>query len=67
MESAQRIVLVTGSSRGIGAETARVLAARGDHVIVNYREKRKRAEVIAAEIVEAGGSASTAGADISYP
>ncbi|MEV6275908.1 SDR family oxidoreductase [Nocardia sp. NPDC051832] len=64
MESAQRIVLITGSSRGIGAETARVLAARGDHVIVNYREKRKRAEVIAAEIGAAGGSASTAGADI---
>ncbi|MCU1645467.1 MAG: 3-oxoacyl-[acyl-carrier-protein] reductase [Nocardia sp.] len=63
----QRIVLVTGASRGIGAETARVLAARGDHVVVNYREKRKRAEVIAADIAAAGGSASVAGADIADP
>ncbi|WP_067709922.1 SDR family oxidoreductase [Nocardia yamanashiensis] len=60
----RRIVLITGASRGIGAETARVLAARGDHVIVNYREKRKRAETLAAELIAAGGSASVAGADI---
>lgn len=44
-----------------------MLAARGDHVVVNYREKRKRAEVIAAEIAAAGGSASVAGADIADP
>ncbi|WP_330181386.1 SDR family oxidoreductase [Nocardia sp. NBC_01503] len=60
----KRIVLITGASRGIGAETARVLGHRGDHVIVNYREKRRRAETIAAEIAAAGGSASVAGADI---
>ncbi|WP_378732431.1 SDR family oxidoreductase [Nocardia brasiliensis] len=60
----QRIVLITGASRGIGAETARILAARGDHVIINYREKLKRATAIADEIGAAGGSASTAGADI---
>ncbi|MFE9575969.1 SDR family oxidoreductase [Nocardia sp. NPDC006044] len=61
----QRVVLITGASRGIGAETARILAARGDHVIINYREKLKRAKTIADEISAAGGSASTAGADIS--
>ncbi|WP_433575809.1 SDR family oxidoreductase [Nocardia brasiliensis] len=61
----QRVVLITGASRGIGAETARILAAGGDHVIINYREKLKRAKMIADEIVAAGGSASTAGADIS--
>ncbi|WP_442800041.1 SDR family oxidoreductase [Nocardia sp. NBC_01730] len=60
----RRIVLITGASRGIGAETARVLAARGDHVVVNYREKAKRAEALADSIRHAGGSASTAGADI---
>lgn len=60
----RRIVLITGASRGIGAETARVLAARGDHVVINYREKRKRAEILAEEITAAGGSASVAGADI---
>lgn len=61
----QRIVLITGASRGIGAETARVLAARGDHVVVNYREKAKRAQALADSIRHAGGSASIAGADIS--
>ncbi|MTE15639.1 SDR family oxidoreductase [Nocardia aurantiaca] len=66
-ETRRRIVLITGASRGIGAETARVLAARGDHVVINYREKRKRAETLAAEIVAAGGSASVAGADIADP
>nr|WP_245720156.1 SDR family oxidoreductase [Nocardia uniformis] len=60
----RRIVLITGASRGIGAEAARILGQRGDHVVVNYREKRKRAETIAAEIAAAGGSASVAGADI---
>ncbi|NQE67687.1 Glucose 1-dehydrogenase [Nocardia gamkensis] len=60
----RRIVLITGASRGIGAETARVLAARGDHVVINYREKAKRADALAEAIRQAGGSASTAGADI---
>ncbi|AYF73696.1 SDR family NAD(P)-dependent oxidoreductase [Nocardia yunnanensis] len=63
----RRIVLITGASRGIGAETARVLAARGDHVVINYREKRTRAEHLAQEIVAAGGSASVTGADIADP
>ena len=64
MESS-RIAMVTGASRGIGAATARILAARGDHVIVNYREKRKRAADLADEIGSGGGSASIAGADLS--
>ncbi|MFI6871754.1 SDR family oxidoreductase [Nocardia sp. NPDC050406] len=63
----RRIVLITGASRGIGAETARLLGERGDHVVVNYREKRKRAETVAAAIAAAGGSASVAGADITDP
>ncbi|WP_280383497.1 SDR family oxidoreductase [Nocardia wallacei] len=65
MVGSQRIVVVTGASRGIGAQTARVLAARGDHVVLNYREKRRRAERLVAEIIESGGSASIAGADVS--
>ncbi|RDI64117.1 SDR family oxidoreductase [Nocardia pseudobrasiliensis] len=63
--SSRRIALVTGASRGIGAETARVLAARGDHVVINYREKRRRAQDLADSITAAGGSASIAGADLS--
>ncbi|MEU0494092.1 SDR family oxidoreductase [Mycobacterium sp. NPDC006124] len=61
----ERIVLVTGASRGIGAEVAQQLASPDTHVIVNYREKATRAEGIAAAIRDAGGRASTMGADIS--
>ncbi|MGV9676675.1 SDR family oxidoreductase [Nocardia sp. NPDC003482] len=63
--SSRRIVLITGASRGIGAQTARILAARGDHVVVNYREKRRRAQDLVDEIGAVGGSASIAGADLS--
>lgn len=59
-----RIVLVTGASRGIGAQVAQQLADPDTHVIVNYREKAKRAETIAAAIRAAGGQASTLAADI---
>ena len=61
----ERIVLVTGASRGIGAEVALQLADPDTHVVVNYREKAKRADDIAAAIRAAGGQASTLGADIS--
>ena len=60
-----RIVLVTGGSRGIGAEVAQQLASPDTHVVVNYRERAERAESIAAAIRSAGGHASTLGADIS--
>jgi NAD(P)-dependent dehydrogenase (short-subunit alcohol dehydrogenase family) len=60
-----RIALVTGASRGIGAEVAQQLAGPDTHVIVNYREKAKRADSIADAIRDAGGHASTVGADIS--
>ena len=60
-----RIVLVTGASRGIGAEVARQLAEPDTHVIVNYREKSARAESVADDIRLLGGQASTVGADIS--
>lgn len=61
----ERIVLVTGASRGIGAEVAQQLADPNTHVIVNYREKAKRAEDIAEAVRDAGGHATTLRADIS--
>ncbi|MGW6622722.1 SDR family oxidoreductase [Nocardia sp. NPDC055002] len=63
----QRIVLVTGASRGIGAEAAAQFGAAGAHVVVNFREKRKRAQDVVDGIVTAGGSASVLGADVSDP
>jgi 3-oxoacyl-[acyl-carrier protein] reductase len=65
MQSPARIVLVTGASRGIGAEVAQQLASADTHVIVNYREKAKRANAIADAVRSAGGHASTLAADIS--
>lgn len=56
--------LVTGSSRGIGADTARYLAAAGARVAINYRNKEARALKLVAEIEAAGGSAFAVGADL---
>jgi len=60
-----RIVLVTGGSRGVGAEVAQKLASPDTHVVVNYRQNAERAESIAGAIRSAGGHASTLRADIS--
>jgi len=45
-----KIALVTGASRGIGAEVARLLAGRGADVAINFRSKSSRASAIADEV-----------------
>lgn len=57
-------VIVTGSSRGVGAATAQLLAARGAGVVVNYRQKAPRANKVVKQIEEAGGKAVAVGGDI---
>lgn len=59
------IVLVTGGGRGIGAATARMAAARGYDVCVNYRVNRDAAARIVAEAEAAGRRAIAVGADVS--
>lgn len=59
-----RRVLVTGSSRGIGADTVRYFAEAGARVVVNYRNKARRAEQLVSAIEEAGGTAVAVGADL---
>jgi NAD(P)-dependent dehydrogenase (short-subunit alcohol dehydrogenase family) len=61
----KRIVLVTGGSRGIGADVALQLASPDTHVIVGYRESAADAETTARAIRFAGGQASTLQADLS--
>ena len=60
-------ILITGSSRGIGAQLAQYVAAAGAKVAINYRSKAPRAEKIAQEIIDAGGEAITVGADVTDP
>ena len=62
-----RVALVTGSSRGIGADTVRYLAAAGAAVVVNYRSKAPRAEKVVSEILAGGGTAIAVGADLTDP
>jgi len=58
-------VLVTGSSRGIGAEIAKSLAGFGLKVWVNYRSGEAEAKAVQAEIIAAGGEAEVIGFDVS--
>jgi NAD(P)-dependent dehydrogenase (short-subunit alcohol dehydrogenase family) len=57
-------ILVTGSSRGIGADTVRYFAEAGASVVINFRNKEARAIKLADSIHEAGGEALTIGADL---
>jgi NAD(P)-dependent dehydrogenase (short-subunit alcohol dehydrogenase family) len=60
----QRVVLITGSTGGLGREVARRLASGGDHVIVHGRNLQRGSELVA-EIQEQGtGSARFYGADL---
>ncbi|MDQ0734634.1 SDR family oxidoreductase [Arthrobacter agilis] len=59
--------IVTGSSRGIGADVAQLLAAQGAAVVVNYRQKAPRATKVVAGIEAAGGRAVAVGADLTTP
>jgi NAD(P)-dependent dehydrogenase (short-subunit alcohol dehydrogenase family) len=57
-------LVVTGGGRGIGAATARLAAAQGWAVCVNYRREREAAEAVAADIARAGGRAVAVAADV---
>lgn len=61
-----QLALVTGASRGIGAATAKALAAQGAHVILVARTA-KDLEKVEEEIFEAGGSATIAPVDLGEP
>ncbi len=62
-----RVALITGASRGIGAQTARQLAAAGARVVVNYAQSAAAAQQLTQEIRQAGGQADAVQADLSDP
>ncbi|GAA4482050.1 SDR family oxidoreductase [Microbacterium panaciterrae] len=62
-----KVALVTGSSRGIGADTIRYFAEAGADVVINFRNKAPRAEKLAAEVRALGGRALVIGADLTDP
>jgi NAD(P)-dependent dehydrogenase (short-subunit alcohol dehydrogenase family) len=66
MELTQKVALVTGASRGIGAAVALLLAEDGADVVINYRSKGPRAEEVATQVRALGRSALLAQADITH-
>ncbi|RKT37075.1 NAD(P)-dependent dehydrogenase (short-subunit alcohol dehydrogenase family) [Microbacterium sp. AG1240] len=62
-----KTALVTGSSRGIGADTVRYLAEAGADVVINFRNKAPRAEKLATELRELGVRVLVVGADLTDP
>lgn len=61
---AGKVAVVTGASKGIGAEIAKTLAAAGASVVVNYRSSPDGAAAVIDEIVGAGGRAIAVEGDV---
>ncbi len=59
-----KTALVTGASRGLGRAMAKLLAARGAHVIVHYGNAKADADSLLAEIRASGGKADAVQADL---
>src|ERR1044071_2663379 len=59
-----KVAIVTGASKGIGASIAKHLAAEGAAVVVNYVSSRASADNVVSEITNSGGKAVAVQADV---
>jgi NAD(P)-dependent dehydrogenase (short-subunit alcohol dehydrogenase family) len=64
MMSGRPVVLITGGSRGIGASIARLAAARGYDIVINYRSARQEAEAVVAACEASGARALAVPGDV---
>src|SRR5437773_7951220 len=64
---ADKVAVVTGASKGIGAAIAKHLAAEGAAVVVNYASSKEGAERVVAEIARKGGKAVAVQANVAKP
>jgi 3-oxoacyl-[acyl-carrier protein] reductase len=62
-----RVAVITGASRGIGAATALALAAKRFRVVVNYRSSTEEADEVVGAVKAAGGEACAIRADVTNP
>ena len=61
----QKVAIVTGASKGIGAAIAKSLAGEGASVVVNYASSKAGADAVVSAIQDAGGKAVAVGGDVS--
>lgn len=64
MSLTDRVAVITGASRGVGAEIAKQYAKEGASVIVNYFQSEEKAKVVEEEIKSQGGKATVCHGDV---